>query len=171
MSRVLGIDLSSFAVDLVAIDEEGDEAVWHRVTLGDDKVPALDRLRSVPGRMPPASFYDDVYLVAIEAPYGRGEAGTQAKLNRVFGAVIASLPVGLLVWEVTAGDWRKGLGLKGNATKEECAAAVTLLWRYAATHFDVPQDALDAFAIARYARDVNAAGVEANLLARPLELF
>lgn len=159
MSSVLGIDLSSFAIDLVRLDEETNAAEWTRVTLGTDKTPALDRLRNVALLMPPPSFYDEVYLAAIEVPYGTGQAGTQAKLNRVFGAVLACLPQSLHVWDVMPGAWRKELGLPGNASKTECAVAVQRLRRaqdvYPRSLEVWPQDALDAYAVAFYARTVN----------------
>jgi Holliday junction resolvasome RuvABC endonuclease subunit len=173
VSRVLGIDLSSFNVDLVTLDEDSDAAGWTRVALGTDKDSALDRLRRVAEAMPPASFYEDIYLAAVESPYGtRLERGTQAKLNRVFGAVCACLPARVHLWEVMPGDWRKALGLKGNASKEECAEAVRALWlAVPGSAGDVPQDALDAYAVAYYAREHNHRGVTETLAARELELF
>jgi hypothetical protein len=175
MSRILGIDLSSFNVDLVALDEDTNAAVWTRLRLGTDKDSALDRLRRVAEAMPPASFYDDIYLAAVESPYGtRLERGTQAKLNRVFGAVCACLPARVHLWEVMPGDWRKELGLKGNASKEECAEVVRALWRYVPAGgrwHGIPQDALDAYAVAYYAREHNHRGVAETLAARELELF
>ena len=75
MSKVLGIDLRlSFNIDLVTIDETTDDADWTRLSLGDEKVPALDRLRQVSFVMPTASFYDDIFLIAIEEPYGSNQA-------------------------------------------------------------------------------------------------
>ena len=182
MSKVLGIDLSSFNVDLVTIDETTDDATWTRLELGDDETPALDRLRRVGDLMPTASFYDNIFLVAIEEPYGSNQAGTQAKLNRVLGAVVTCIPDDLQIWTVMPGDWRKGLGLKGNASKETAALAVGALRQEALVRWNVahfphrewevwPQDACDAFAVARYARDRNMTAVEVNLATRPLELF
>ena len=182
MSRVLGIDLSSFNVDLVAIDETTDFASWARLELGSDKVHALDRLRQVPVLMPTTSFYDDIYLVAIEEPYGSNQAGTQAKLNRVLGAVLACIPQEVQVWTVMPGDWRKALGLPGNASKEEAALAVCALRQDELVRWNVehwphrewevwPQDACDAYAVARCARDRNARAVDESLATRPLTLL
>ncbi len=182
MSRVLGIDLSSFAVDLVLLDEDRDEAEWTRLVLGDEKTTALDRLRQVPTLMPRASFYDDIYLIAIEEPYGSNQAGTQAKLNRVLGAVVACLPSNVQIWTVMPGDWRRALGLKGNASKEEAALTVCAIRQEALSRWNVahwphrewevwPQDACDAFAVARYARDRNQRAIDREAVAKPLTLL
>jgi len=183
VSGVLGIDLSTNAVDLVRLDGETDNARWMRLDLkGGEKLTALERLRRVAGLMPSASFYDDVYLVAVEAPYGTGQAGTLAKLSRVFGAVVACIPQRLEVWEVMPGDWRKELGLGGNASKEECALRVCSLRHQALVRWNVehwphamwevwPQDALDAWAVAYYARQVNQREVEKTLAAAALTLL
>lgn len=167
MSAVLGIDLSTFAVDLVKLDETTNQAEWRRVELEGGN--ALERLMSVQKVMPSWSYYDDCYLAAIEIPYGRGQSGVLAKLNRVFGAIVASLPLGLHLWEITPQAWRKELGLKGNATKQEAARAV---WRLMSvidpltsgntSEMAWPQDALDAYAVAYYAREQNRRGIEAH---------
>jgi Holliday junction resolvasome RuvABC endonuclease subunit len=164
LSCVLGIDLSSHAIDLVLLDETTNHATWHFVDLGAGT--ALDRLRRIPAVMPKQSWYDDIYLAAIEAPYGRGHTGTLAKLSRVFGAIAATLPQALEVWEVTPGQWRKTLGLPGNAPKSEIREAI---WKlpdgpsFTGLHEnDGPtQDALDAYAIAYYARNTNQRGIAA----------
>lgn len=160
MATVLGCDFSTFAVDLVKLDETSQRAEWRRVTL--EGASALERLMSVQEVMPPSGFYDDCYLAAIEIPYGRGQSGVLAKLNRVFGAIVASLPPRLHLWEVTPQEWRKELGLAGNASKETCAEAVERIGRIYLSHGGRwPQDALDAYAVAYYARQVNARGNEA----------
>ena len=163
-------------------EETSDDAEWIRLALGTDKISALDRLRQVPLLMPRNSFYEDIYLVAIEEPYGSNQAGTQAKLNRVLGAVLACVPQEVQVWTVMPGDWRKALGLAGNASKEEAALAVCALRQAALARWNVehwphrewevwPQDACDAYAVARCARDRNNRAVEETLAARSLELF
>jgi hypothetical protein len=176
MSSVLGIDLSTRAIDLVKLSENDNAATWTRVEL--EGKTALERLRSLRYEMTvgywtprdSSFFFDDVYLVAIEAPMSRGQPGTLAKLSRVFGAVVVCLPSSLEVWEVSPVAWRKELGLPGNASKGECAAVVRRLvsppaYSVSGSPEDFypswPQDALDAYAVAYYARQVNARGIAA----------
>lgn len=172
MSSVLGIDLSTKAIDLVRLDETTNRADWTRIEL--EGKSAFDRLRHLPLMMRHPAYgldFDDVYLAAIEAPMSRGQSGTLAKLSRVFGAVVACLPPALEVWEVAPAAWRKELGLSGHASKEEVARSVrslmavygdtTITFDFTHPCFQWPQDALDAYAIAYYARQVNARGVAA----------
>lgn len=156
MSAVLGIDVSTKAIDLVLLDENSDQASWDHLELRG--ATAFDRLRTLPSRMPKWSWYDSVYLAAIETPMGRGQGGTEAKLNWIFGAVIACLPRGLATWHVAPHEWRRELGLPGNAPKAVCAARCVEL----GAHVDwQQQDAYDAYAVARYAREVNRRGIAA----------
>jgi Holliday junction resolvasome RuvABC endonuclease subunit len=167
MSFVLGVDLSTHHIDAVLLSEDTNAATWSRFDLPGET--ALDRLLQVPLVLPQSSFYDGVYLAAIEEPWGMRQPGTSAKLNRVYGAIIACLPAELQVWNVQPGAWRNELGLKGNASKEECAEAVWRLqsieneWTTSTLniHSDWPQDALDAYAVAYYARETNRRAVEA----------
>lgn len=163
MSHVLGIDVSSHAIDMVKLDETSNRAEWTRHELKGKT--AFDRLRQVPAAMPLASFYDDVYLTAIETPKTRFMPSAAA-LFPVYGAVIAHLPARMLVWDVHPKTWRHALGLPGNATKEQVAAAVNAIL------IDTPgmggfgyiaweQDAKDAYGVALYARDTNRRGIEA----------
>lgn len=176
MSVVLGIDVSSYAIDFVTIDEDTGAAAWTRHGLVG--ATAFDRCRDVPAAMPPPSFYDDVYLIAIETPKTRFLKSAGA-LFPVYGAVTASLPRLAVVWDVHPTAWRQTLGLPGNASKDECAAAVERLRGDlapcpTATGCDCvdecdealrwkkwPQDAYDAYAVAHYARTLNQRGLEA----------
>jgi len=160
MSCVVGCDLSSFAVDLVRLDETTNHATWDHLHLNGKS--ALERLRQVPLVMPRWSWFDDVYLVAIEEPMSRGQPGTSAKLNRVLGAVVACVPATVELWLVRPADWRKALGLSGHASKEQAGEKVDEL-RGAGAPWS--QDALDAYAVAYYARTVNARGLTASLAA------
>jgi Holliday junction resolvasome RuvABC endonuclease subunit len=54
-------------------------------------------------------------------------------------------------------QWRKELGLSGHATKEQAAEAVDALRGPGALAWS--QDALDAYAVAYYARELNARAV------------
>jgi hypothetical protein len=122
---------------------------WAHLSLGGGL--ALERLREVVRVMPRRSFYDDVYLVAIEAPMSRGQPGTLAKLSRVFGAVVVCVPARVQLWELSPGEWRRGLELKASASKEACAAECVA--RGAPAWGD--QNAYDAWAVAYTARAVN----------------
>ena len=159
MSSVLGIDVSSHAIDLVKLDEETTSALWLRVPL--DGATSFDRLRQIPLAMPHGSFYDNVYLAAIERPKTRFMPSAAA-LFPVFGAVVACLPAALELWDVPPTAWRHGLGLKGNAKKEECALKVIRLLQIGddgILTLNWPQDAYDAYAIAFYARELNSRGI------------
>lgn len=171
MSAVVGIDLSSFCVDIVKLDETSNAAEWTRCPLEGGAL-AWERLLRLPEAMPPASYWDDVYLIAIEAPHGRGEAGTQAKLNQVAGAVTASLPARLRVpercWLVAPHEWKNGLKLKAKPTGEDVERLLPDHAISAATPSLIPlpsdagwQNGLDAICLALWTRTVNQQAVDA----------
>lgn len=157
MTTVLGIDVSSHAIDLVLLDEETNAGSWHHLKL--QGKTSFDRLRKVPLVMPKWSFYEDmgVYLIAIEGPKTRFMPSAAA-LFPVYGAVISCLPRRLQVWDVHPTAWRQGLGLPGNAKKDACAARAVELG--AQPEWAV-QDAYDAYSVALYARDTNQRGIQA----------
>jgi hypothetical protein len=155
---VLGVDLSSHCIDFAKVDENHNQVIWSRCHL--DGKTAWDRTLTIGNLRADGVTFDDVYLVAIEAPYGRGQAGTQAILNRVVGAVAALLPPRLRTpstcWIVRPDEWKNGLGLKGKPTAEDIARLL---------EGDIPDDqnARDAACLALWARDTNAKGI-ANAL-------
>jgi hypothetical protein len=159
VSAVCGFDLSSKAVDIVCLDAESNRAEWLRVELVGSR--AWDRTLALREAMPGPSWYEErgVFLCAIEAPYGRGQAGTQAVLNRVVGAVAASLPARLRTpercWVVRPDEYRTGLGLKGKPGYKD----VGLL--SGGEFWNDDQNARDAYALAMWARDTNAKAVAA----------
>lgn len=152
--HVTGIDLSTFAVDLVTVPLDGNgPPVWHRFPLtGQD---AFDRARSVAQAMPgPASvLWDDVIAVGIEHPAGHHGAGP---LLRIQGSILAQIPARMLVEPFPPAKWRKAVGLPGNASKDDITISSTLLRtstlvleaRVHAYVEDWPQDAHDAHLIA-----------------------
>jgi hypothetical protein len=180
VSAVVGIDLSTRALDLVKLDESSNRAEWVRVELGvigRDKTNAwartLDVRQALDAYLPAgmSAWFDDVYLVAIEAPYGRGQAGTQAVLNRVVGAVAASLPARLRVpercWVVRPDEWKTGLGLKGKPTNTGVLQLSNMRGRITPPSGMSPdavadQNARDAYCLAMFARDTNAKAIEAT---------
>jgi Holliday junction resolvasome RuvABC endonuclease subunit len=156
MSCVVGIDLSTRAIDLVRLDESTNHAVWDHFHL--EGKTALERLRQVPRVMPRRSLYwESVYLIAVEAPMSRGQQGTMAKLSRVLGAIVACLPASVEVWEVAPVAHRVALGLGGHASKEEIRDAAIEL---GAPSTWLSQDAYDAFSVAYFARETNRRGLE-----------
>lgn len=157
---ICGIDFSTRAVDVVLLDEDTDAATWHRFELlGND---AFDRARNVEGNIPGRTdpLWDEVVAIGIEDPRGYG-AGS---LYRVQGAILASLPAWLLVHPLIPSQWRKTVGLPGNASKDMIRAftgikrwhadprfipsSVTTTTDYEAVIPAWPQDAHDAYCIA-----------------------
>lgn len=169
MTAVVGIDLSSKATDLVKLDETTNAAEWTRVELTGKT--AWDRTLTLPALMPTASWWDDVYLVAIEAPYGSNQGGTQAILNRVVGAIVASVPEPLRrperCWIVRPDEWKTGLGLKGKPTDGDLSRVapgwnLNYGWICHPDRWDeIRQNAHDAYCLALFARTENARGISA----------
>lgn len=159
---ILGIDLSTKAIELVLIEESTNRCAWDHIEL--EGLDHFERLRNIPRKMPrwASGWYDDagVMLVAVEAPFGRGQAGTEAKLNRVFGAIVTCVPPRVAVWEIAPHDWRRELELPGNAPKERCRERALELG--ACPGWD-DQNAYDAFCVAYAARriDQRSRGLEA----------
>jgi hypothetical protein len=151
---VVGIDISTRAIDLVRLAENDDVADWLSIPLVGDN--AWDRIRSIPQRMPHGSWWDNIYLAAIEKPFGHGRDGT---IRLAQGAVIACIPSQLELWEVAPATWKSALGvpIRDKPGWDRFAPSLRdLTW---------PQDARDALAVALYARDINAAGIAAALAA------
>jgi hypothetical protein len=147
---IAGIDYSTRAVDVVLLDEDSDAATWHRFEL--EGADAFDRTRSVREAMRRqhqylASVWDDVLAVGIEDPRGYN-AGA---LYRIQGAILATIPQATLVHPLIPSQWRKTVGLPGNASKTIVAEWANCQ-RFLATGnefvVDWPQDACDAYCIA-----------------------
>ena len=140
-----GIDYDTNAVHIVLVPEEGIPTYLPFVLYGHD---AFERTRAVRDVMPARGWWEDEGIIAIgiEEPMGH----STRPLNRMQGAILSCLPAGLLVQPWRPGEWRKEVGLPGNATKEDVARfAGGLLWPDAPLRV-VPssQDACDAFCIA-----------------------
>lgn len=141
--RVAGIDVSSFAVDVVTIPLDGF-GISHRVFLLDG-ADAFDRTRQVGEVMPGRSseFWDDILAVAIEEPAGRNPGFA----FRVQGAVLSMIPSRMLVTKFMPSEWRKLNGIPGNATKD-----AVFEWAQAHLGGFGSQDEADAYCIARALR-------------------
>lgn len=154
---VAGIDLSSRAIDIVKIEEESNRAEWFRFEL--EGASAWERTRDVRRAMPKGSWWDDVYLAAIETPF----PDQQGVLRRVQGAVMACIPSRLLVWEANAAEWKRELGLKTKPswgdldalTGDTTVVLPDSRWVNAQEHFR------DAYCIAYWAREANRKGIKA----------
>jgi hypothetical protein len=161
VSSVLGIDLSTRQLDLAYVDENHDTVQWRRLILqGSDAWARTLELGAL--RHDPLAF-DGVYLVAIEAPYGSGQPGTQALLNRVVGAIAASLPTELRApercWIVRPDEWKQGLGLTRKPTARDVAERLQPVHGWDRIAED--QNALDAACLALWARNTNHAAITA----------
>jgi hypothetical protein len=144
VSLVAGIDVSSHAIDIVYLDENGETPPrWqHHPLTGPD---AWERARGVRDTLPwrGGGHWSNVLAAGIERPFGP----SSGVLNIVVGGVLASLPTRLLVAPWTPGQWKKQVGLKGNANKLEVAAFASVE-SGAFTLYDHGQDCLDAYCIA-----------------------
>ena len=155
MSAVLGVDLSSFALDLVLLDEDSAVAERHQFELAG--ASSFDRCRHVRHVMPSRSWLEGrgVYLVAIEKP-------TAAS----FKSAAAHSPFSVRwrrccreicpVWSFSPAEWKRELGvsLQRKPTADQIAAVigdVAHSW---------PQDALDACGVAYAAREINRRAIE-----------
>lgn len=144
MTAFAGIDFDSHAVHVILKPEEGP-AEYHRYELGKEG-RAFDRARLVRDAMPSRSWWLDegVVAIGIEEPM-RHRGGSQA-LMVIQGAILACLPPSLLVHPMMPNQWRKEVGLAGNATKFEVALFVRVC--AGMENFEWPQDACDAYCLA-----------------------
>ncbi|MBA2708042.1 MAG: hypothetical protein H0U59_09585 [Gemmatimonadaceae bacterium] len=144
--KVAGIDLSTFAVDVVKVPLDAGAPEWSHYPL--TGVDAWERTRSVAQALPgPSSAYwDDVCAIGVEEPRGKS-AGV---IYRVQGAVLARLPVATLVHPLVPSEWRRIVGLKGNASKEDVRVhALAEIREFAVGNWRAASyDATDAFCIA-----------------------
>ena len=101
--------------------------------------------------MPSRSWWEDhgCIAVGIEEPQGAQRA-TVAKLKAIQGAVVACIPRDLVVEPIVPTKWRKELGIKGNATKEDvefwCRFSSPFALEFSGHTY--PQDFFDALCLA-----------------------
>jgi hypothetical protein len=158
---VLGVDLSTKAIDLVALDEDNPAMCEHRrVELPDPWwntarwMRSLLRVASIPTWLEERN----VYLVGVERPYGPSRQAI-ASLHTVMGALIASLPPQVTAFEVSPADMRRELGLPGNCAKHKMHDRIMF---YFSSHggklpYSEP-DAFDAWAAGFAALRINERG-------------
>lgn len=152
MSGVLGIDISSKSIDVVLLRVHGEPLLWS-VKIDDKDDPGTERSFRAALRAASAmrgrviyQFMSMADAAFVERPYSQGYRAT-ASLMRMQGVVLASLPTAIEKQEITPQAWKRLVGLKTNATKDD-----VLVWAH--DQFDpwLPadwsQDAIDALAIA-----------------------
>lgn len=153
MSYLVGIDVSTYAIDIVGLPEDEGVAVTMVSSIPLRGATALERAMLAPSVIPRGSAWDDVVRVAIERPYGPG-GDTLFALHLMVGAVVAALPERLRpVLLVRPATWRKQAGLSGRASKADVKAYVRELV-LAASADRWKQDTCDAYCIALALRNM-----------------
>ncbi len=149
---VLGIDLSTKATAFVWLADDGTVERTLMVEVpGKLAADRFDRLASWSSTWIAASPDGD--LVVIEGlPFVKSRAGFSA-LAQVLGMLRAACVRHERPYVVVPGsDWKKGLGLSGNANKDAVCA-----WAEAEGFVNPSQDLTDAYCIARYGLQLVAA--------------
>lgn len=150
---VAGIDVSSFHVDVVLLDDDSDDARWSRIGLVG--LNPFERARSMRLRFPPRSFWEDagVYLIGIEDPHSRANHTAKA-LGLATGAVAVMLPSQLTIVQTAPAEWKRIFTGRAGASKDEIREAAEK------RGFRAPeQDAHDAYGIAWAVRALNTAAI------------
>ena len=138
-----GVDYDTKAIHVVLLPEEGPARYLPFVMHGHD---AFERTRVVRDVMPARGWWEDegVIAIGIEEPMGQNTR----PLNRVQGSVIACLPSSLLVQPLMPHEWRRDIGLPGNASKEDVHSYLFQDAAVIDSDGEWPQDAFDAYALA-----------------------
>jgi hypothetical protein len=122
---IVGIDFSTFAVDIVLLEEDSNHArhLRRRLDLGPGK--AIDRTRRVRDAMPARGAWRDagVTAIGIEEPFSRATMGGQVPLLITLGAIVATLPRDLPLALLRADDWRKACGLPIRGQRDQLKQA------------------------------------------------
>jgi hypothetical protein len=155
---IAGIDFNTRNIDIVLLDEDTNNAEWHRFDVTEDALTgettgdAFDRARRVKTALPTTNWWENKGVIAIGLEQPRGHHGI-TPLFRMQGAILACLPTRILVTPWNPSSWRLECGLKGNAPKKDVAwhALQQLVDQQGARW---PQDAFDAYCIASATRNV-----------------
>ena len=150
---VVGIDISTRAIDLVALDENEDKATWRHITI--DGPDAFTRCRRIADIATFGPMFDNAYLVALERPFIRKG---QDVIRLAQGVLLGRIPSRLPVWEVPVSQWKNHAKIPMRA-KPDDTTFPDVEWALPVEH----QDTYDALGVALYARDTNAAGIAAAL--------
>jgi Holliday junction resolvasome RuvABC endonuclease subunit len=154
---VAGIDFSTKAIDVVLLNDDTDHATWHRYTIT-HKQGAFYAARQVNDAMPTSSFWDQVWLAAIEDPYSNSR-GTAKALGMIRGAVLASIPTRLPILPTAPQEWKRVFCGNPSASKTDVKDAAI---RRGFDPADAAQDAYDAYGIAWAIRKLNHDAIERN---------
>jgi len=148
------------------LDADGDPA-WRCL-----EVPShLDALQSARALALLSAYHDwgGIDVVWIERPMGK-HIRSIADLSRTLGVILSGIPPSIPVSEITPGEWKKTIGLRGHATKQDVG-------RWARDHAragfagnladgDLDEHEADAFAIATACRIASERAVQ--LIGSPL---
>jgi hypothetical protein len=160
---ILGVDLSTKAIDLVALDEDNPARCEHRrVELSQGWWHSAGLMGHIlrDGKTASWIWERNVFLAGVERPYGPSRQAI-ASLHTILGAFLASVPPGITAFEVSPADMRRELGLPGNCAKERMHEAVIRQLKVGpAERADIkwPDDAFDAWAAGFAALRINERG-------------
>lgn len=149
--KFVGVDINAREINLVSIELD-TMVMKHHLLIGAKN--SFDTARMMTTVMPHSSWWDDIALVAIERPAGRFAKVIYAQ-GLVIGAVLALIPSRVLVQDFVPAQWKKLVGLHGNASKEQVIAWASEFG--AGENWD--EHACDALAICHAALNYNNAGV------------
>jgi hypothetical protein len=158
---ILGVDLSTKAIDLVALDEDNPARCEHRrVELSQGWWHSAGLMGHIlrDGKTASWIWERNVFLAGVERPYGPSRQAI-ASLHTILGAFLASVPPGITAFEVSPADMRRELGLPGNCAKHKMHDRIMF---YFSSHggklpYSEP-DAFDAWAAGFAALRINERG-------------
>lgn len=103
---IAGVDISSFAIDIVLLDDDTDDATWHHFALRGST--PFERARNARLVLPGRSWWEDcgVWLLGYEDPVGH-HAHTAKALGLALGAVAVLLPPSLVCVATQASEWQR----------------------------------------------------------------
>jgi hypothetical protein len=173
--RLVGADISTKAVDLVALDLDTDHAQWKHIPIHSKRgsFHAARNVRPALGHQALlGGYWDDVAALWVEDPMSRN-MGTCKALALVTGALIACVPQRVIVERTKPNEWQHVFTGKTKATKADIEQQARALLGHetgerkgcvSALAFDLnagtmrytlwPQDAYDAYGIAWAAREL-----------------
>ena len=150
MSVYAGIDYSSYAIDLVLLDEDTNRATHIRRRLDTAPGDATARIRRIRDALPPrANWADTAAAIGIEKPMSRTGRGADT-MQFALGAILACIPTTTNLALIRADDWRRTCGLPVRAAREQhkrnAIDFAARMWTNRPATID--DNAADAFAIA-----------------------
>jgi hypothetical protein len=109
---VAGCDISTRAIHIVALPEDGNHGDLHVVRLDAIHGGALERVRGMRDLMPARTAWQDagVTLIAVEKPFSH-HAGSLAPMMLAYGGLLQLLPREVPLLELSPPEWRKECGL------------------------------------------------------------